>query len=1402
MAKVLSIGQPVNDSEREAIAYLRDHLPDGFTVIHNFELRQGRNLFEIDIALLGPHCVYLIDVKGTRGVVDVHGSKWYPQRRAPYHSPLAILRSHAKALKSLICDRNPTDRALRSVHVDAAVLMTAPDAHVQDPGGRDAPSVAYLAKCTAFFKSTKHIPADRSTDIRSRLRQIQQAIVGRAAPRNAPPCYGNWQVEERLGGTDRYTEYRARHTFLGARQVSRARLRVYPVDPYLPEAERNAERRRIENAFRAVTVLPGHPNILTVRDFFPNEDESRFVLVTEDVAGYALRQHITKPSLSLTFDQKISIVRDLLAALAHAHRSEPQVVHRNLTPDAVLVGDSGRALLCGFDHARTGKGLFSTIAEAIVDELDPIYQAPECDKDPSRASVASDLYAAGLVFYELLVGEPAWTSVDEMMDKDAVFPVKPSELKPELPAGFDEWLQGLCAFDAEDRPANAAIALARFNEVVGPDPREAGSVKAASRFAAASGRPEIDYAALERGDDLANRFRIEEKLGKGGFAVVYRVFDSFSDTSRVLKLIVQDRRSTFERLKREYRILERLPRHPNVVRVVWADKLPDDTPFMVFEYVPGIGVDELLDSGSFSPDDVKGLGMEALAGLAHLHENGVFHRDIKPSNLLWTDRGVRIIDFNVAVNADDEESRAGGTRRYVPPDLHVGEEMSAEEKTDWDLFALGVTLYECVTGKYPWDGPRPVTGTAPKDPRDFNRGLGNEFVQVLLQAVAPRRADRFTSAAAFRDALSAVATVRGPTAAVSATLDPGWTSLAGAAESPDSSPAPLGEAMTWTESEGRLLQTHKPNFNPFVSHLLTMYSQSPRSNAGTRGLDAIGRETYIRTRLDDALRSALLAGDFRLVAVTGNAGDGKTAFIQQIENAAEVAPAVERRPNGSTFTYSGRSFITNHDGSQDEADVTNDEVLRAFFAPFEGDDSHGWPQDETRIIAINEGRLVDFLTEHESRYARLRTIVLAGLAGAAPQDGVAAVNLNLRSVVASPSEAPGPDSIFDRLLRRLTAERYWEACTGCDLRDRCYVHHNARTLMDPIAGPKVAERLRALYTITHLRGRLHITMRDLRSSLAFTLAGTRDCDQIHTLYATPTADSRQQILNGFYFNAWQGGVGPTDRLLALLGQVDVGEATNPHLDRALDYLPPGDRESARFTFAERGDYDTQLLERRHQELPEDASAGTTATRMAEHRGYVAMLRRRQYFERRDEQWKEMLPYRKYDEFWRLVSGRQSAVLRLDTLLLAINRGEGLTDPRRLGDALALRVRVVEHGTVRSYRLFPGERFKLDLAAYPGNGFVEHVPSALRLAYTPPGGQPAELIVDLDMYEMLMRLNDGYRPSLEEQQGHYLALAVFKNVLSSAPYQEVLLTRTGHDFYRIDRKEDGVLSLDKIEAGAV
>jgi hypothetical protein len=86
-------------------------------------------------------------------------------------------------------------------------------------------------------------------------------------------------------------------------------------------------------------------------------------------------------------------------------------------------------------------------------------------------------------------------------------------------------------------------------------------------------------------------------------------------------------------------------------------------------------------------------------------------------------------------------------------------------------------------------------------------------------------------------------------------------------------------------------------------------------------------------------------------------------------------------------------------------------------------------------------------------------------------------------------------------------------------------------------------------------------------------------------------------------------------------------------------------------------------------------------------------------------------------------------------------------------------------------------------------FVEHMPSGVVLWYEDAAGGRADLRITLDIFEMLHRLNEGYRPTVEEMQGYYLSLAVFKNVLASSPYQEILLTVTGHDFYRIERESN-------------
>jgi serine/threonine protein kinase len=1352
MAKVIAVGAPVNDAERQAIAYLRDHLPEGYTLLHNFEIQRGGELFEIDLAVLAPHALYLVDVKGTRGLIDVYGSKWHPQGRQPFTSPLLKLRGHARTLKGVIQASQPARQDLDSVYVDAAIILTAPDASLLDPGGRDGPAVTPLAHAPVFFQNSGRIPGQFSKAISPLHNMILGALQAKAKPATGPERFGAWEVLERLGATEVYTEYRAKNSLAGGKSGT-VLLRVYRADPYLPEAARTSQRRRIANAYEALSRLPSHPNIAGAHHFFTTEEEDCYVLVTEDVAGQAMRVYLDRPGFVLTLEQKLRVATDLLTALAHAHSH--QVVHRNLTPSTMLLDAGGQLHLVSFEYARAGTDRSESIAAEIGGELDPHYAAPEVKVDPAAATTASDVYSAGVILHELFYGERP-----DAPTKDVS--------RSALPPGLYEWLCKLCAPLPASRPsatvaAHEMLALLRHDSV-----SRAESVESVVE----SGAESVDYSHLPKGYQLQNRYVVEKRLGSpGSFGVVYKVIDTLGDVAVAMKIILRDRHSTLERVKKEYRALLRVPAHPNVVKVIYADRLPGDIPFILFEFIEGLDVGEMIDDGKLAPEDGLDIARQVADGLCHLHRHGLYHCDVKPSNLLWTNSGVRIIDFNVSVLTATGGGHGGGSHRYLPPDYDLSVLPTPADLADRDLYALGITVYEAVTKRYPWDAATPPADVAPYDPSEIAgfADLSPEFVAVMLRAIAPHRAERFGSAQEFRAALEPIRRVRRSTVS---SLE-----LTGTGEVGPALPVPA-------------------NTNPYVSHLLTLYSQSKYTNAGTRGLDEAGQKTYVSTALDRDLAPAVLNGEFRLVLITGNAGDGKTAFLQQLERRAEnEGGAVDRTlVNGARFQLHGRTYITNYDGSQDEGAQQSDDVLRSFFAPYAGESESAWPPDEVRLIAINEGRLVDFLASENQHFPLLDQLVRDGLVTGVPERGVAVVNLNLRSVVADAQELEG--SILEKLVRRMVHEPFWAPCLSCDLQDRCYAFHNARTFQDEIAGPRVLERLKTLYRLTHMRARLHITLRDLRSALAFMLVGTRDCAEIHDLYR---ASRRDEIAQGFYFNSWMGGdEASVDRLLVLLKDVDIGPAMDPRLDRQLDFVSPVE-DPTLLRFAERGHYERDLLQGLFEDLPRDFAGRPSASRAAAHQRYVAMSRRRHFFEQRDERWRYFLPYSSAEKLITLIGGERTAALELTQVLRAINRGEGLCNPDRLGGKLALQVRQVDQATIRSYRLFPSDRFTLTVQDEARHArFVEHMPTGLVLTYRGERSAAAQLLINLDVFEMLHRLNEGYRPTVEEEQGYYLSLAVFKNVLGSAPYQEVLLTTTGHDFYRVERFADGRLAMDRVD----
>ena len=546
-----------------------------------------------------------------------------------------------------------------------------------------------------------------------------------------------------------------------------------------------------------------------------------------------------------------------------------------------------------------------------------------------------------------------------------------SKVVPGFPEGFDAWLQSLCAEKAFDRPKakEAMEGLERLLNPPAPGPQPEGEAE-----------PEetpLDVKNLQPGMVLDEQYSVEKFLGKGSFGVAYKVIDTLGDMPRAIKIITDDRVSVVARMKQEYRTLLRVPDHSRIVKVVHASVLnPGGYPFMVFEYVDGTDVKALIAERRISLPDAVTMAVQAAEGLVHLHASHVTHGDIKPGNLLWTNEGVKILDFNVSVLAGDPNARGGGTKRYLPPDLDLEGPESEADRQDRDVYALGITLYEAVTGQYPWvEVNRPPPNTVARDPRVIGgfEDISQKLVEVMLKSIAPRRIDRFPSAAEMLKALRAVTMLR--------------------QLNPEKEKALSTESLKQLADAG----VPAPNSNPFVNYLLTLYSQSQRSNAGTRGLDAMGRRIYVETELDRTLRPAVLKGDFRLVVISGNAGDGKTAFIQQVETDAKRSGAILTplaSGNGASFTLNGRAFLSNYDGSHDEGEKVNDEVLVQFFAPFEGNDLTKWSKDQTRLLAINEGRLVDFLEQNGKKYPRLTELLARGFKTGQPEDGVAVANLN------------------------------------------------------------------------------------------------------------------------------------------------------------------------------------------------------------------------------------------------------------------------------------------------------------------------------------------------------------------------------------------------------------------------
>jgi eukaryotic-like serine/threonine-protein kinase len=260
------------------------------------------------------------------------------------------------------------------------------------------------------------------------------------------------------------------------------------------------------------------------------------------------------------------------------------------------------------------------------------------------------------------------------------------------------------------------------------------------------------------------KYRIVEKIGRGGMGVVYRGVDETLDREVAIKAIspelVED--DLVRRFRAEAVTLARV-NHPNIATVFELFRDGEQL-LMVMELVSGQTFEQLIDrAGPLSVERAASLTGQILDALGHAHRAGIVHRDLKPANLMLTDAGiVKVMDFGIArVSGTERMTNDGfmvGTPAYMAPEQVRGEEVDGRT----DLYAVGVVFYRLVTGKLPFKADTAVAmihsqlNDAPTPAREIRSELPDWLDAVLLRSLNKKPADRYQTAEEFRGALDSL----------------------------------------------------------------------------------------------------------------------------------------------------------------------------------------------------------------------------------------------------------------------------------------------------------------------------------------------------------------------------------------------------------------------------------------------------------------------------------------------------------------------------------------------------------------------------------------------------------------------------------------------------------------------
>ena len=1016
-------GPVANESELKAFEHLKSRLQSlpgdhqwilltnlAFSVTHQLQSD------EIDVVVIGPPGVCVIEVK--------HWSSQWVEANADLVAQEADkvtnkARKIGTTLRKIVGDLP---------RVDGAILLTQDPTRVKRLAEREVRGVRFHTlndwKAAIGFESPRLALSPTQVMLLSRALEPKSAVAVDGSLRRLA---GYVNLERQTTKDEHFHRiYKGIHS---ARQ-DKVVLHLYDLSA-IDDKNAEAKAKREFEALHRVQLHAWAPRILDSYQDAPGYAGEMFFFTIIDPAAPSITERAVDRTWNTT--SRLAFARSAVHALAELHEAGTPgelIVHRNLTPQNILVRHDNSPILTGFDRTKIPSDVSIASSSVPTHEWSATIAPEVRSLGLTAADQRSDIYSLCASLATLFHG------TDEEISRRAV----------------EQLEKGLT--DSPDERCSLPELEVALSEVLGesippppPPPARFWTEDQVVRF------NDRDY-------------RIVARLGSGGVGTTFKVIEIDRLTGEDLGTYVAKIGHNAESGKRALRTYSlarsHLGRHAGLSAIFEVGREWRENDFIsLMTWIEGAPLGEFTGVFSLLAEEQQEPSSEALAlrwlramceALYVLHRNGLIHGDVSPRNMIVSGSDLVLTDYDF-VGKIGEQIVGPGTILYCSPSYQ--EKRSAAPSDD--IYALAASMFHVVFEREPFQH-----GGAQAKERGLNwsgidRTTASGLAEFLDRATHPNPDKRIPSVNEALRVLNAL----GKTHASTSISGEGITAVPVGENKDEPSKTPL--------REGR------------VEWLLSLLQSYPGSQFGgnreTRGLDTdFAAQTYVETELEETLQRDIQGRRVRLVVLCGNAGDGKTALLQHLAACLGLGQHFSSERILQGRMRDGLVVRMNLDGSAAWRGRSADDILDEFLDPFQD----GAPrEDVVHLLAINDGRTLEWIEGVEIRRGKETALTrelysLLQREAATQESHIRFISLNQRSLVGGiPRDGKQIETRFlarllDHLCGGAQTGAIWAPCQSCSAKDRCEVFRGTRTFgpdsMPGLVAKPVRDRARQRYS--------------------------------------------------------------------------------------------------------------------------------------------------------------------------------------------------------------------------------------------------------------------------------------------------------------------------------------------------